>query len=632
MAIIKKVFKINSENNDLVLDIEALNTNFPSEICLYENSLVEKILNIQLMAINHDIKNIINKFLTTANNFEYECINREQLRSFKTMNKSDYKLVNYGNKKIEFIKKINLCYISPVNSLDTTEEYKDFLAYLPDIILCFDDIDKKGNKFGIAMANKKEKKEFKKAIDILDNIDSKTRVNHIFKRMIIQSKMNKSKCEFIKMFDENGNILPAYLNEFIRMFEFDNLIPNNVSTRWKKSDADRFKSLLVDNLITQDDYDRLEQFQIESKRKSLELKQRQEEEKRIKKAQEQEELKNRAHNDVKICFKKKNPDASVMLLKKIIDTRTDELKPEVVDNYTRNQLLKELNEINVKLGTGIKKLNKSSINYYLEKFDDMLFKKRIDLLINSFEKQDIIKIRNIIQSENDDLTLELKNILLSENYSLLNEEDIKKLINENIFSKYLIDTNSTENILLFPTESLINDEISKDIYTNNFKSSSVKNGLYQQLNILQTVNYQTIKSNITDAYHELLENNSQPYMVAGKLKGYRFGANHAKIGLFLLSVCEENKKILQDNYNLGNNGKVILIFGIGDVSLENNEQVIIEEIKKQGKIYANIEEYIYNIFANPFTDKTLKEADALICNGKLQIEEFKTLIDSEKTI
>ena len=121
--------------------------------------------------------------------------------------------------------------------------------------------------------------------------------------------------------------------------------------------------------------------------------------------------------------------------------------------------------------------------------------------------------------------------------------------------------------------------------------------------------------------------NHSAYSIGNKLKGYRYGARKTKIGVFILSVCAENQEKLQEIYKTNINTNAILVYGMGNVTIER-ECDLMTRLKKQGLEYQDQILYIYDIFANPFTDETLEEAKKLINNGLLTVQNISGFDDN----
>ena len=193
-----------------------------------------------------------------------------------------------------------------------------------------------------------------------------------------------------------------------------------------------------------------------------------------------------------------------------------------------------------------------------------------------------------------------------------------KLLKENTKSS----NQEIQNLIVFSEENLLENELDL-IYNMDGKSEkneSIK-GIYHHLLTLKNTNLEEIKANKEDALHVLYDKTHKDYIIDNKLKGYRYGSKKIKIFLGILSATEDNKKRLQERYNISINSNIILVFGTGSVRIEDEEDLFIRA-KKYGSNNENIS-YIYDIFANPFTDETFKIACDLIDNSFMKIDSIK---------
>ncbi len=377
------------------------------------------------------------------------------------------------------------------------------------------------------------------------------------------------------------------------------------------------KEKVVFTIILKENLDKARAIQDEKMKKEFEEKQRIKEEEKQKKLEEEriKKLKNNStdiHDNIKRV--KKN-DPEYLLFTKYINPYTYELKKESIEKITYDEFKNILEKLN---------LTKAQNNKYLDDFNQIHFNKNITSLSRILDKKELKKIKNIIEKSDEytELFNLIKSFILSEDFSKSNDKVKKEKIKKILDTNYLVSKEEINNYIVFSENNLLKDEIEL-IYntkTHENKDAIVKN-IYNQLQILKKISIEDIKNSIEDSFHEL-QPGSKPYIIEDKIKGYRYGAKKIKFGIAILSVKEENLKKLQEIYNTKINNNVVLVFGAGIVTLEN-ETDLYDRIKKYGMDNKQKLLEIYDIFSNPFTNETFKKACELIDKGLSMIDSIK---------
>ena len=431
---------------------------------------------------------------------------------------------------------------------------------------------------------------------------------------IKQAKEQKKTCNFLKCYDDEGKVLPdmAY---YLRTIIFDNFrdIYNSCAAFKSVQQEDCIESLISDEIFKQ----AAEIAKIKNDQRKLE-EERLKEEKRLAKEKEEQERKNKKKEVVVV---KKTYNEMDELYKKIITPGKYTLRKGIDEVMT----LEELKVILDKL-TRIPAIDKEKfINEYLVR----VYTRRLNYVMKISSKGTLKKIKNILSNEKNNMELfeAFKSVLQSDEFEELSDEQIMDSIEAVLNDKYLKKTNTMQNFIIFASDNLVSEEVSR-IYDSKCDQNKLPiiKSLQNHLQTLQRHDLNQIKANKSDAFHELMMNH-KVYTIANSLKGYRYGARKAKIGLCLLSVSQGNQDKLQEIYKQPINN-VILVFGMGNVMTEKEDDLM-NRMKKQGLDMENEITRISNIFAKSFTDETLAEAKKLINDGILTID---SLIDFDDPI
>ena len=465
------------------------------------------------------------------------------------------------------------------NSLDCQEDY-DYLIYLIAEFLCTQ--LRKNPNFDAIGASK----------EIMAFFVKKTNAH--------------TRVPFTRNFDDEGNILPN------RCRDLNNYITNLYS---------KYKNLLPIFL----DYD-LTYKLVVSKEDIEEANRIIEEEQRMKKlAEEEQRMKRLAEKESKKQAEKKSvikpqpikknsinnsPEYNELL--KIYNPSTCELKKDVyqkVDLKTFRSILSQFFE-------------KGMLNALEAAYIKQVKDARINRLNRVLEKKDLRKLADMLSNEeNVEMIAAFDEYIASDEYDKKVDSEIKTdvlaLINDT-----LVQSDNIVNFIIFPHEDFINEqkENIKNARTHAADDTVIK-AADTQLHALQNNSLEQIRSSANASFHELQDSNDSPFIIDKKLKGYRYGHRTAKVCFFTISVHPDNQNFLREKYNWGPNSKLLLVFDISNINIKDEKTIYAEAIK-----YANDNKNrlleIYNIFANPFTTKTLDTALAILENGLNGIKEF----------
>ena len=438
--------------------------------------------------------------------------------------------------------------------------------------------------------------------------------NDVIKYFVNNSLNNvDQKCDFLKCFDEDGNIKidSVYLLRSILYEQYRKIVSNY--SDYKDIDMDEFvNSLITDELLKKAD---LYKFQ-KNEEKRLE-EERIKEEKRLEK-ERLERLKKEVQNVNKAV--KNTYNEQDVLYKEVINPSTYSLRKNIDELFSLEELENKLEKI--------KRIPKEDKIKFIEEYQRRKKDRKLNYILNIVPKNDLKKLKHILKNEQDNKEIMdlINNQLLSDEFEEYSDEQIKEMISNILNNNYLKETNILQNYIIFIAPELISEETNRVLNseTTDSKSSIIKS-IQNHLLTLQNHNLNEIKSNKSDAFHELMTTHRNLFII-DKLKGYRYGARKTKIGVFVLSVNQENQTKLQEIYKTDINANAILVFGMGSVVSEK-ECDLMTRIKKYGFDNEDKIMHINKIFSEPFTSETLKEACCLINDGLLAIQNMKGFDD-----
>ncbi|MBR3523155.1 MAG: hypothetical protein IKN87_00505 [Bacilli bacterium] len=448
---------------------------------------------------------------------------------------------------------------------------------------------------------------FKKDNGILKKLGLET--NNAIDFFVKQAKEQNSKCYFLKCFDEEGKVLPemAYYLRTIIYDKFKDIYSRcNVFAEITQEECLDF--LISEEVLKQAD----EIARIKNEQRIIE-EQKIKEEKRLEREREEQIRKSRKKEEVVI---KRTYNEMDELYKKIITPGKYTLRKGIDEVMSLEELETILNRL-----TNIPNDDKQKfINEYLIR----VYTRRLNYVMKISSKVTLKKIRNILNNEKNNLELfeAFRNILQNDTFEELTDEQIMDSIESVLNDKYLKETNKTSNFIIFPSNDLVSNESNRVFESKSFEDKErVIKGFKNHLITLVYHDINEIRSNKSNAFHELKTEKRESYTLDDKLKGYRFGPRKTKVGLFIISVDKDNQEKLKEIYKTNINANVILVFGLGNVNLEK-EFDMYNRIIKFGNQNKEIILHINDIFANPFTEDTLKEARNLIDNGFLAIDQL----------
>lgn len=285
------------------------------------------------------------------------------------------------------------------------------------------------------------------------------------------------------------------------------------------------------------------------------------------------------------------------------------LRKDVVDLVSYEELEKILLEL--------PNMNKAKLNEYKINYINMYVDKKISEVIK-LDEQNCKLLKNLLLNNSARTYKDLYELIYDKNY---NEDELNDILIQYINKYKKVENKQIKNLIIFPDAEFILNELSDLSKMPSCKDKTpLINHIFKSLEILKNQSYQSLIDNNSDSFHRLKVGNSQDFILRG-CKGYRFGAKKSKIALFRLSISFENQEILKKQYNLDYSFNVYLIFGFGNVLIEEEEKLYRRLIKNAYSIEEEIE-YIKSIFSNPFTNETLQEAIDYIDNSSLQIDNI----------
>ena len=436
----------------------------------------------------------------------------------------------------------------------------------------------------------------------------------VIKYFLIKSLNNvEHKCDFLKCFDEEGNIKieSVYLLRSILYEQYRKV--TSYCSDYNEVDIDEFVNELISDKL-------LKKANIYRDRMNAEKKleeERKKEEKRIEK-ERLEKLKKEVKNINTVV--KNTYNEQDVLFKEVINPATYSLRKNIDELFTLEELEAKLNKIN--------RISKEDKVKFLEEYQRRKKDRKLNYILNIVPKNDLKKLKHIMKntSENKEIMKLINELILSDEFEEYSDEQIKEMISNILNNNYLKETNILQNYIIFTTPELISEETNRVLNSEATDSkSSIIKSIQNHLLTLQNHNLNEIKSNKSDAFHELMTTHRNLFVI-DKLKGYRYGARKTKIGVFILSVNQENQNKLQEIYKTDINANAILVFGMGSVVSEK-ECDLMTRIKKYGFDNEDKIMHINNIFSEPFTSGTLKEACDLINEGLLSIQNMNGFDD-----
>lgn len=421
---------------------------------------------------------------------------------------------------------------------------------------------------------------------------------------------------FLNCFDENGNLIiekSIILNRIL--IDFYNKIPYYL----KSVNCDFITlSSYINTLITENDIMTATEILDIKRKKKLEEQEKLRLEKQLENQRKKEEkLKSKNNNTTYIIPKRnKNNDPQYKLLEKYINPTTFKIKQNVkcsIEEFT--------NEINKN-----ELLDKNLINILINDYKKILCDRRINRITTRIlkNKNELTKFKSFILDNyfDNEECIHLKEFLSNDEIDKISDKDLKEIVLKFIEENTIISNNEMQNYIVFSEETLLENEkqIIYNSKTHENKDTAIKS-VYNHLLTLKNTNIYDIQANKDNAFHILMIGNSQQYIIDDKLKCYRYGSKKTKIAFIKLGILKENQIKLQEIYNTNINSNVLLVFGIGNV-LTENEQELYERIRKYSIINKDKLVEIYNIFSNPFNEETLKIACDLINNGIKEIDKL----------
>lgn len=422
------------------------------------------------------------------------------------------------------------------------------------------------------------------------------------KPLIIASKDENPDIEFLNFFDDNGNLIISY------SFQARFYIQQAFEKKRKDFYARVSEDMLTDIIVNSDD---LEKARLESLKNNEEERKKKEEEKKRRTDQRKNNCGLRKIEEKKEIVKY-TPDPKLEEAKKVFDLNSRELKDGCHKIITLEALISILDPF----------LDKNTLNRCIDEYNAQVRNERLCRIKRFLTKSEFRKLLAILEITDDENIgkLEFEELITSKEFNDLSDSGIKNKIS-NILAKILKPNDKLTNYIIFTNNSFINNEKCLiNAARTNANTDAMLKSASMQLYTLQTNSIEYLKTTLKSAFHELKDNTGS-FIIDNKLKGYRFGPKKAKTCLFTISVHQDNQRVLQKKYNMEPNSKVVLVFGISNVFVEDEYEFYQRAIK-----YANDSESrlleIYNIFANPFTPETLPIALELIESGINQIDEF----------
>lgn len=460
---------------------------------------------------------------------------------------------------IDHINKIKDCYGNVDTYLDMQE---DFVYLIQLLALCICNCYKKGMK-----------------------IDTIEFTNIITNYYVCKSKDNGENFEFLRYFDDDGNIILE------RCFQLKYYIKDALTKL-----AKTFKSAL--------DYDLTDQILV-SKDDLIEA-DRLFEEKREKQRKEKPAPKTVISKERKEVRKTKNIDYSIPKykeLRQVLDTNTDTIR------FNCGKTFEEIKEILTKFGI-------TDLDKYIKQYKKQMENNRINKLERVLGKKLWADLQKKLKNPDIDETIkeEFNNYYKSDDFLNAVDSEVRIALT-NIYRKLSSPNRIITNFIIFPTEDFIENQ--KQKFYNSRTHLTAENAMRKintQLQRLQSESIDSIKAKDSDAFHSIIFLKDK----IKDLKALRYGHMKSKVCFFQISVHEKNQKEL---FGTNNNGRILLVFGLSHVEIENEDDFYNNQSSYALENLDSILE-INNIFTKPFTDETRRKAFDLIKSGETMLNDF----------
>ncbi len=272
----------------------------------------------------------------------------------------------------------------------------------------------------------------------------------------------------------------------------------------------------------------------------------------------------------------------------------------------------------------VKKKGSKKIDIYRHQLRKLKAIKEIKLLCsvntNNDESSLLLSIIN-----NDRKLEEAIDIIYSDEYIAAQSPDEKKnILIENFIEQSeddtLTESESVKNLFIFPTDDFIEEEVKTNTVETKVNFELMKTGILSKFKALQSSFIDRMKYQNSDVTHMVLDRGNIQYRVNDDLKLFRFGHRVSKLCYVTIDIHEDNRKVLQERYNLDDKFHVLAVVSFGNVRYED-EYDFYERSKKEAKKNQNNYTYIQQIFKNPFTNETMEIAFNYIESGKLQLNK-----------
>lgn len=529
-------------------------------------------------------KNVLSKIDGLNEKNDLSNLTRERRREIE-------KQINISNKKI-------LKGISKSKFEDATKYYHNLYSSFSNknvSITCDDEFFLLMETCNIVLSNYDEE-EASKVSEILIEL---------VRQKIIDSKKNCISTPLLDCYDINGELIEDRFNDF----------RNTINTFISNNGLEKIIEYHLDNnsiLWLLDSDNKYRNYCDELKRKK-------EEETRLRKIQKKEQYERKKSKERILASSEYSGPAK--------NTIFDENeKNREIYKYVTYELVLKKNILELISYDDFKlvldrdpKLNKKQIEMYLSEYKELYVENKINTIYNNLpEKYKLIldRIRVCDNENNIEIFTEVKNIIFD---SRNEENDLLENIILTLDEYISVDKSDKTNIILFPSNEVFEENLNSVMNSEKFDSNTLKS-LLHSLKVLESQSMESLKTK-EKSFHEIKDSNSASFII-GPLKGYRYGAKKTKICLFQISVCEENKILLKELYNIENVPNILLVFGFGNVICENEKDLYIRTINTAKN---NSEELlkIYDIFSTPFTDETLEYAKCIIESSDNSLKYMK---------
>ena len=494
------------------------------------------------------------------------------------MNSSNYKkgklMLERMNKIIESLKRIRESYEEEI-PLITKEDYDNLIMTL-------------------AIFNN----------DTDENIVDFTK--EFLKTFILISKEKNPGIKFLEFFDEYGDVkidtcndLVYYINNVYKVLKSEGLIRIN---------EEDFLDIIVSN----------EDIETANREEQLRREQEQLKRQELKKKLAEEKAKKKAMTSVTVATKspereKYIPDPRLIRAKEYYDFSSRGLKPDCFKKISLPEPIELLQPFFE---------DKNQYNKCIEDYNKQIIDNRL-IIVKRVIRSECRDLDRVLNSTDEDniAKMQFDEFISGDNFDTLSDSRIKEVVLP-LIRQMIAPNENIVNFIVFPTNEFVKEQ--KDKINNartHANTDTIIKSAATQLKALQSNSLEYLRSTLQSAFHELQDTVANPFVIDGKLKGYRFGPKKAKTCLFVISVNPENQRVLQQMYNWSSNSKVLLVFGISNVDIENEYSFYTDIIKYSLDNKERLLE-IYDIFANPFTQETLSKAMELIQNGANEIKNF----------